>query len=508
MTRTEMATKNMIAGLISKILSLILGFIARTIFIYYLGNIFLGVNGLFTEILSVLSFAELGFGTALNYELYKPIVNNDKDKIVKLINFYKKTYRLIACIVALCGIVIMFFLQYIVKGADFLNINQLRLFYLIFLFNTVVSYFVSYKFSYVNANQKNYIITNIDTIINSIIFILQIISILLTKSFLIYLLVKSFGLLISRFYIAIYLNKKFPILNQKNKDYLTKEEKKPIFNNVKGLVIHNFSSIAIHSTDNIIISSLSGLGVIAVGLVSNYNLLINSVLGFVTIIFLSVTAGFGNLVAASTTENYRKSFLELNFLNFWIYGFCCIAFFILIPPFIQMWIGKENLIDNISFLLIVINAYLMGQSTIFNNTRIAKGNFQKDKWWSLLQAVVNLVVSIIGAKYLGLIGVYIGTIVSRLIFVIFRPFSTYKMMFNKSSKEYYIKLLIYSLVVACTGIITYYCCSLFVLNVNALNFLILSLIVLIIPNFIFFILFYKTAEYNSLKIRIKNIIKK
>ena len=143
------------------------------------------------------------------------------------------------------------------------------------------------------------------------------------------------------------------MLKLKEKKNLEKEEKKNIFKEVKGLVLHQFSSVAVHSTDNMIISALSGMGVVAVGLISNYNLLITSVLGFVTIILSSVTSGFGNLVASSTSENYHKAFKDANFICFWIYGFCSIAFFVLIPPFITLWLGRDFLIDNISFLLIV-----------------------------------------------------------------------------------------------------------------------------------------------------------
>ena len=203
------------------------------------------------------------------------------------------------------------FLQYIVKGADSVTLRELRLYYLIFLFNTVVGYFVTYKYSVVNASQKNYIVTNIDMVVHSATVIFQIISLLVFRDFLIYLITQSLCLLLSRVFISLYLNRRVPILRVHCEEKLSREEKLPIFNNVRGLMVHQLSAIAVNSTDNIIISSFESMGVVMVGLVSNYNLIIKSVIDFVNILFSSVTAGLGNMVASDETENYRKSFQKM-----------------------------------------------------------------------------------------------------------------------------------------------------------------------------------------------------
>lgn len=506
MSRTENAIKNTKYAIISKVVSLLLSFISRTVFIFFLGTTFLGINGLYSEVLSALSFAELGFGTALIYAMYAPVAYNDEHTIIKLLDFYKKVYRIIAVIIAVGGIAILPFLQYIVKGADSLTIFDLRLYFLIFLTNTVTSYFVTYKYSYVNALQKNYLITYISTVISFATVIIQILAIVLFRSFLVYLLTQTTIGLLSKIFISAYLNRKFPILKRKPTAPLSKEETQPIYREVRGLAIHQFSSVAVHQTDNLIISSLTELGVVAVGFVSNYNMLMNAVLGFVTQIFGSVTSGFGNLAAASSKENYRKVFLTANFINFWIYGFCCIAFYILIPPFITLWIGADKLIDPISFLLIIANCYLQGQCTIYNNARVAVGNFNKDKWWSLAQALVNLIVSIIGAKALGLVGVYIGTVASRMVFVIFRPYSTYYYMFGKTSKEYYFILIRYFASTAFAGFVTYMITLKILEPVTLIRFLSSVAIVAIVPNVIFFALNHKSDELMDVIVRFKRIV--
>lgn len=508
MSRTQNAIKNAFFGILSKIINLIFAFAARTIFIYVLGNTYLGVNGLYSEILSLLSFAELGFGTAMTFSMYKPVADDDKNKVIQLLNFYKRIYTIIACVIAILGLCLTPFLSNIVKGTDWLSDRELIVFFLIYLFNTVIGYFVTYKFTYLNALQKNYIQTNIDTVVTTVSYISQIIVIIVFRSFLGYLLINSAILLISRLFIIRFLNGKYPILRQRAEVSLAAEEKRNIYTEVRGLAVHQFAGVAVHSTDNILISMLTKQGVAAVGLISNYNMIMNSVLGFVTTLFNSVTSGFGNLVASSTTENFQKVFKEINFVNFWIYGFCATAFWNLIPPFITLWIGADKVVDNVAFTLIIINCYLQGQSTVYNNARVAKGNFNKDKGWAIVQAFTNLVVSIIAAKTLGLVGIYIGTVVSRLVYVVFRPYSTYKFLFEESSMEYYKTLIIYFVEVVIAAVVTKLCIIHFISKTTILTFVYMVLMVVTIPNAIFMILNFKRAEFIEWKSKVFSFVKK
>lgn len=506
MNRTQHAIKNVEFGILSKILSLVFSFISRTIFIFILGSVYLGVNGLYTEILSLLAFAELGFGSAMSFLMYKPVADNDYDKIVKLLNFYKKVYRIIACVIAALGLCLVPFLEYIVKGADWITIKELRIYFLIYLFNTVIGYFVTYKYTYLNALQQNYIQTNIEVIVTIVSNIAQVFVLLVFRNFLFYLIANSIILLCSRFFISIYLNNKYPILNEKAEIPLTKEEKAPIYKEVKGLVVHQFASAAVHSTDNILISSLTEQGVAAVGLISNYTMLINSVLGFVTVLFNSVTSGFGNMAASDSPANFKKVFQEINFVNFWIYGFCCIAFWVLIPPFITLWIGADKLVDNTAFSLIILNCYLQGQSTAYHNARIAKGNFNKDKGWALAQAIVNLAVSIVCAKQFGLVGIYIGTVASRMVYVIFRPYSTYEFLFWEKPIEYYKKLIKYFCEVIIAALITKWIVNYILSDVTVISFILAVFIVAVIPNLIFLILNCKSEEFKSWSQRLLTMV--
>ncbi len=506
MSRTEYAVKNVFFAIMNRMLTLVVNFVSRTFFIHYLGNTYLGINGLFTEILSALSFMELGFGTALNFAMYKPAAEKNTEKIVRLLDYYKRVYQVIALLVSAVGVSLIPFLQFIVKGAEDTPISEIRIYYVFFLINTVVGYFVSYKYSIVNAEQKNYIITNTEFVINIVIVILQTITIVIAKNYLVYLIVHTGLLVLSRVLLAFYLNRKFPILREKPKQTLSKVEKQPIYKEVKGLIFHQFSSVAIHQTDNIIISSLTDLGVVAVGYISNYNMIINAVTGVVSLVFNQFVSGLGNLVAVSTKENLRKVFRDINFLNFWFYGFVAIAFYILIPPFIELWVGKEFLIDKVSFFLIILNCYFMGQSIAYNVFRNGYGNYNSDKWISIIQAVINLVISIVCCKFYGLAGVYVGTIASRIWFLLLRPFATYEMMFEENVKKYYIQLIKYFLIVLLVGGVTYGITELLIQEVSIISFVFEILLVLSVPNLLFLILTFRMVEFTNIKKRIMNLI--
>lgn len=508
MSRTKNALRNTAVGLFSKIITLGLSFASRTVFIYVLGTTLLGVNSLYTEILSMLSFAELGFGNALRFAMYKPIADQDDSKITQILAFYKKVYLYIVTVIIAIGLALIPFLPRIVKGADMLTVGQLKGYYILFLFNTSVSYFLAHKLSYVSARQESYVYTKYELATNIITNLLQILVVVVWKNFLLYLLIRSACLLLSKVMISKLLDRRYPVLTKKPEEPLPVAEKKSIFKEVKGLAVHQFSSVAVHSTDNIIISSLSGLGVTAVGLISNYNMLMNSVLSFVEIALGSVAAGFGDIVAHKDREGYHRAFLDMAFIDFWIYGFCSICFYILVPPFISLWIGADKLIDSISFFLIILNLFLQGQCTAFNYARIAVGNFGKDSGWALVQALVNLVVSALGAHYLGLVGVYVGTICSRMVYVIFRPYSTYEIMFQKSSMEYYCLLIKYGSVTFLVGLCMKLLSAAIMRELTWLSFVQCTVVLVLGINLIFFLLFFRSREWAALMSRIARLIGK
>ncbi len=493
MGRMQFAARNIFFGFSGHVVHVLLGFISRTVFIYTLGATYLGVNGLFTNVLSVLSLAELGIGTAMNFSLYKPAAEKDIEKIKALMNLYRRSYRIVAFVVTVLGFALVPFLHRIIKDPGNIGFNELRVYYLIFLFNTVSSYFVAYKYSIVNAEQRNYIQTNIHTITVSITIFVQIIVLVLLKNFLLYLLVGALIGLVQKFLVNTYLNRLYPYLLEKNVCKLPEQETETISKNIKALIYHKIGDMSVHQTDNIIISAF--INVPTVGLISNYNLLITSISGFINIIFHSVVSGFGNLIATENREKQYFLFRVYRFVGFWLYGFASVAFFVLLTPFIQLWIGQSMVIEHSVISLILLNYYFMGHRIIINNFKTAAGIFDADKFIALVQAFVNLVLSVVLVQVMGLAGVYVGTVVSGLVSTFTRPVIVYRSAFQKNPLDYYKDSLKYLLVVFAALVPLELIKHFLWINKTAAEFISLLFLVVLITNGMFFFFSRKRDEF-------------
>lgn len=493
-TRLKMTAKNAFWSYFSMGASFVLQFISRTVFIYYLGEGYLGINGLFTNVLGVLSFAELGIGTAINFSLYKPVAEHDVDKIKSYMYYYKWAYRAIALIVCVLGIALIPFLDILVTDPG--NVGNITVYYCIYLFNTVTSYFVSYKYSLVNAEQKNYIYTNVNLIINASTIVVQIISLVIWENFLVYLLVAAGFGIFQKIFVSIYFDKLYPYLRDKNVKKLSKDEKNTLVSKVKALVIHKIGDVSVHQTDNIIVSAFVSTKM--VGLLSNYNLIINTVSSCINILFNSVTGSLGNMVATETKEYQYQIFKKYRFVGFWFYGFTAIALSILMSPFITLWIGERMVVDTLTIDLIVLDYYMIGQRICLNNIKSAAGVFEPDKYVALLQAVVNLVISILFVKLIGLPGVYVGTIIQGALSSILKPILSYRILFDKSSRYYFIDSMRYGSAVLFAYIICLLLSKKIMADITIINFGIMIILVAVIPNVIFMLIFHKDEEFKYL----------
>lgn len=498
MGRIQHVIKNIIFGYIGSIATMFLGFAVRTVFIMRLDSTLLGVNGLYTGVLSMLSLAELGIGTALNFSLYKPVAEKNYEKIKSYMLFYKKAYLTIAAVIAGLGLALIPFLRYLIKNPGSYSMRELTIYYLIFLFNTVSTYFVAYKYSLVNAEQKNYIQTNIQTVTKLITTILQIVGLLLFSNFLIYLLTAALVELLQKLYVNYYLNHLYPYLIKKNIQPLSKSETKEIGDKTKALVYHKVGDAARLQTDSMIISSFIQVSV--VGMVDNYNMIINSVSYFVNIIFNSVISSFGNLIATESKEKQYEVFQVYRFVANWLYGLSGIGFYMLLSPLIYLWIGEEWILNNWVIGLILIDYYFKGERIVLHNFKTAAGIFEQDKYLTFLQGVVNLIISIVLVQKIGLIGVYIGTIVSGLMANAIKPFIIYKYCFEMGAKQYFIDALknIGLLIVVLVLLLPI---GSFVLGskITLIRFLVVGIVVVLVYNICAFCFYKRTDEMKYLK---------
>lgn len=497
MGRIQQAKKNIAFGLISNLIIIIMNFVQRTVFIMVLEKTLLGVNTLFTDILSMLSMTELGIGTALNYSLYKPVAAHDYEKIKSYMRLYKKAYLVIAAVIAVIGVALIPFLQFFVKNPGDSTLAQLRVYYLIFLFNTVSTYFVAYKYSLVNAEQKNYIQTNITTITKIVSVLVQIAVLLLTKNFLCFLLAQAAVELVQKIFVSHYLNRLYPYLLDKNVEKLKKEETDVVVTKTKALMCHKIGDVARLQTDSIIISSFIDVGIN--GVVGNYKDIITYASNFVNIIFNSVLSGFGNLVATESKEKQYQVFKVYRFFACWLYGFATVGFWYLLTPLIgDIWLTGEWKIGQGIVTLILIDFYFKGGRIVLANFKIAAGVFEKDRYLALIQGGVNLVVSIGLVQVIGLSGVYVGTVVSGVMANLIQPVIVYHDCFERKAVSYFMDSLKYIAVILGIGAVLFPVREMILGQVNLVTFAVMALAVTVVYNLVFFLVFRRTDEFSYL----------
>ncbi len=496
MGRVQSAIRNIVFGQVGNFITQLLNFVLRTVFIDHLGDTLNGVNALYTTLLSVLSVAELGIGTALNYSLYKPVADKDYEKVKSYMQFYKKAYRIIGAVIAVIGLGISPFLPWLVKQPQGITVRDLTLYYYIFLFNTVSSYFVAYKYSLVNAEQKNYIQTNILTATKMVTVSLQIAVVLTTGNFYVYLLTAAAVELLQKIFVTVYLNRRYPYLTEKNVTKLTKEETGEIAAKTKALVFHKVGDVARLQTDSMIISGF--INVTVVGFVDNYNMVVNSIANVVNILFNSVISGFGNLVATESRERQYRMFRVYRFAACWIYGFTAVGFSILLTPFVILWKGESRTLAYGVVISILIDFYFKGERIVLSNFKTAAGVFEQDKYLALIQGAVNLAVSIVLVRKIGLIGVYIGTIVSGLIANVTKPVIIYKVILDRPVKGYFVDFVKYPAVIAAVYALLMGIKELVMPQITIAAFAVMFVIICIVFNGVFLLLFGRTEEFAYL----------
>lgn len=442
--RIENSVKNSLLGVIVQVSNILLGLIVRTVFIHCLNVEYLGVNGLFSNILTILSLAEMGVGEAVVYNMYKPIANKDYVQIAKLMNLYQQAYRAIGGIVAVVGLCIIPFLNFIIKDQP--DIENLTLIYILFLVNTVFSYFFAYKRSIFSADQQERVLHAFKLAFYVLRSILQIAILFLTRNFILYLIIQIICTGLENIFISVYANKKYPFLIQYRNQHLETSETKTIFNNIKALFTYKIGSTILNGTDNIIISAFDG--VVSVGLLSNYTLITGSVQMLISQITSSLTGSIGNFIAKEDSSRHEEMFDKINFLSFLIYGFAFIMLMAAINPFIILWAGESYCLDYFTVLVLCLNIYILGMMNTTWTFRSTMGLFMYGKWRPLFSAVVNVVVSIFLANYFGLVGVLLGTTITRLTTNLwYDPYIVYKYGFQKKAYNFYRKWLIYLIVI-------------------------------------------------------------
>lgn len=501
--RTQKSVKNMTIGMLSQLFTLWLSFVSRTVFIKFLTAEYLGISGLFSNVLTVLSFAELGIGDAMTYAMYKPVKEDNRKLVNQLMVVYKKAYTGIAVVVGAIGLGLSFFLSFIIAEPPDIP-ESLQLIFWLYVVNNMASYILTYKKSILIAYQENYIVSEVQQIASLIQQIAQMIVLCFTKQYILYLIIQILCTILNNIIISVVVKKRYPWINEKDGEELPQEVSKEIFKNVKALSISKIAGVVSNGSDNIIISKFVGLS--SVGVASNYTMIINSLNGILWNGLSSLTSSFGNFNVDSTIGQRRKLFNELFLCSYWLYGFMTIGIITLANSFVQLWVGSNYLVPQGVVLALVLITYISGVNFPVYTYQSTLGMFDKMKIPYVLFAVFNILLSILLGKNWGLFGVYIATSITRLCTSeVSSGYYVYRYGLKLSPLKYLKKYVIYFLILILNILVTNYAVSL-VQIAGIIGFSIKVVTCTVVCNAIYFVCFFRTTEFRSLLIRAKGLL--
>ena len=507
-SRTQKSIRNTIFSVTYKLFDTVLAFMLRTVFIRCLSVSYLGLNSLFANILTVLSLMELGVGGSIVFALYKPLAEKDSAKVAALMGLYKKVYNTVGILVLIVGISLTPVLHHIVNLPE--SIDFIYLIYWLTVINTSITYFLSYKRSLLLADQRSDINSKNLIFFRVIRFILLTICLIVTKNYIVYLIVDIIVTFCSNLHITYIVNKSYKsIFNIKDKT-LNNVEKRNILKFMYSGIISKIGQTVVNSTDNILISSF--ISTVLVGVYANYSMITMNIQVMIYLLFNSLTASIGNFAVQKNGEEAEGLFKKVFFANFVIVYIITICLYCLLSPFVIVWVGKKFLLDNITVVVIIINFYFAVMQYACENFMGAVGElFYINRYRSLVEAIVNLLVSIILVKFtnLGITGVFLGTTACFICGRIWMDAKTlYKYWFKVSFKQYikiYFEKIILTVV---TGILIKEFTNLYFsfFGINVYTWLIAAISIVVILIILIIILFRNKIEFQYYKELIKKIV--
>lgn len=492
--RTENASRNILFGTILKLYQILVPFFMRTVMIYFLGAEYLGLNSLFTSVLQVLNLAELGVGSAMVYSMYKPIADDDQASICALMKLYRLYYRVIGTVVMILGIILLPFIPKLIKGSVPEDID-IYLLYILNLSATVLSYWLfAYKNSILVAHQRSDITSKVAIIMNTFKYLVQIFVLIVLKNYYYYVIAILVTQVMTNIITAYYANRMYP--QYKPIGQLEKDKVKSINGRIKDLFTSKVGAVIVNSADTIVISAF--LGLTALAIYQNYYFIISSIIGFITIIFSSCTAGIGNSLIVETKEKNYNDLKKFTFIIAWLAGFCAICFLCLFQPFMELWVGKELMLDFSVVICFCIYFFIYEINALLNMYKDSAGMWHEDRFRPLITALANLGLNLCLVNYWGMYGVILSTVLSTLI--IGMPWllhNLFTVIFEKKYlKKYILHLIKYIVITSIAGFLTVCICQFIELPLFT-ELIVRGIMCCIIPNCIFLIAYHKMPEFGQ-----------
>lgn len=485
----------MLTGIVGYIITTVLSYVCRMIFVRCLSVDYLGLNGLFSNVISMLSLAELGVGSAIIYSLYKPIAVDDKEKIASLMHLYKIIYRVIGFVILGLGVVSIPLVMMTIGDVSAIKEN-VYVIYGLFLFNTVNGYFLSYRGSLITAYQRDYVVTGLGYVSVFVMDVIQIVILLTTGSYLAYIIIQVTCTFFCNIAIAVYAKKCYPFVDKKDAKPLEKSERKSIFKDIRHLMSYKLSGVLVNNTDNIVITIFGGL--VQTGVTSNYTLLTNTLSACVNTLFGSLTASVGNLNATEDKDKRYSMFKVINLANFWLYGWLSLLIVFVSSNVVEICFGADYVMDISIPLILAINVYMVGMQNAVWTYKNTLGLFKYGRYILLITAAINIVGDIVFGKLLGVFGIFLATAVARLLTnTWYEPYALFKHGLEVKPVVYLKKYLTLLLILVGVGGVCYGVCYFIHLNIWVETIL-KTLICSVAFNGAIVLYYHKTEEFKYL----------
>ena len=492
--RKKNTVRNIIWGILNKVILLLFPFVIRTIIIRNLGSEYLGLSSLFTSILQVLNLTELGFSSAIIFSMYKPVAQNDTKTICALMNFYKKIYRIIGIIIIVIGLLVLPFIPKLINGS-YPNVINIYILYIIYLFNTAITYFLfAYKSAILVVNQRSDILSNVNTIIAIFQFTIQIAILCIIKNYYLYVFVITLSNIMNNLTVHYIVQRKYP--NYICQGDISKEEKKQIQKKVYGLMIQKVCATTRNSLDSIFLSAFLGLNIVAI--YNNYYTIMISITSVLAIFTSSMVASIGNSIVKENVEKNYKDLNKFNFMYMWLSGWCAVCLLCLYQPFMRLWMGENMMFSLSTVICFVVYFYVLKTGDILSTYHQAAGLWYEGRYRAVIETILNIILNYLLGKYFGVNGIIIATIISILLInfgygstIIFRYYFT-----NKKIVKYYMRHLFYFLTTSIAAISTYFICD-YIAEDTIIGLIIRILVCILVPNIIFMIIYNKYGLFKE-----------
>lgn len=475
------ASKNMVWGMLNKIIIMVFPFWTRTIMIYKLGNIYIGLDSLFTSILQVLCLADLGMESAVVFSLYEPLAKGDLSAVGGILSFYKRVYRWIGMAIFLLGMMLLPFLEGLIKGDHPHDIN-IYVIYLLQLCNVALGYWLyAYKNALLVALQRVDVESRIRLAVNVAQYIVQVMILRYYADYYLYVLAFPLFTILQNLVRSHIVEHQYAQFFAKGE--IKNDEKQLILSKVKALFIYKVGGVILRYADQLVISAFLGLAVL--GKYANYYYVLSTLIGILGIYYNSVRPIIGNSLVEKERAYNLLFFRKLQDIQMWIVGWWSICLVCLLQDFIALWAGTGYMLDFLSVILLVIYFYLWKIQDNVYIFKEAAGLWDQDKIRPVCSALLNLVLNILLVKRIGLHGVMFSTIIAVLLIDL--PWSArvfFREYFKEEEKHYYIGLGKWTVCTVMVGSITYWLCSL-IRYTAVRSFMDKAILCAIVPNVLY-----------------------